>query len=110
LELRSKDGKAGYTRKGFITVMLSTAEPTQAGEIARVNAREDIEHGGISKSAAAADSEGVQGMDATVGAVQGPGALETALWSVVSKLDVFVNIVDKTSQVSVRKPRSQRYL
>jgi hypothetical protein len=103
LELRSKDDKAGYTRKGFITVRLSTVELTQAGEIARVNAREDIEHGGLSNSAAAADSGGVQGMDAAVAAVQEPGALETALWSVVSKLDVFVNIMDKTSQVSVRK-------
>jgi hypothetical protein len=102
--LRSKDGKSGYTRKGFITVRLSTAEPTQASEIARVNAREDIEHGGILNSAATADFEGVQGMDPAVGAVQEPGALETALWSVILKLDVFVQIIDKTSQVSVRKP------
>jgi len=80
--------------------MLSTAELTQAGEIARVNACGDIEHSGISKSAAAADSGGIQSMDAVVGAVQEPGALETALWSVVSKLDIFVNIIDKTSQVS----------
>ncbi|KIM82890.1 hypothetical protein PILCRDRAFT_7772 [Piloderma croceum F 1598] len=99
LELRSKDGKVGYTRKGFITVRLSTAELTQAGEIARANAREDIEHGGISKSAGAADSGAVQGMNDAVGAVQEPGALETALWSVVSKLDIFVNIIDKTSDV-----------
>ena len=86
--------------------MLSTAEHAQAGEIARVNAREDIEHGGISKSAAAADSEGIQCMDAAIGAVQEPGALEMALWGVVSKLDVFINIIDKTSQVSVRKSHS----
>jgi hypothetical protein len=94
----------GYTRKGFITVRLSTVGPTEAGEIARVNAREDIERGGLSKSATAADSGGVQGMDAAVDPIQEPGALDTALWSVISKLDVFVNIVDKTSQVSVRKP------
>jgi hypothetical protein len=108
LELRSRDGdgKAGYTNKGFITVGISTAEHSQAGEIARVNARKDIKYEGVSKSAAAAGSGGVQGMDAVVGAVQEPGALETALWSVVSKLDVFVNIVDKTSQVSVWKSYS----
>jgi hypothetical protein len=106
LELRSKDGKAGYTRKGFITVRLSTTELTQAGEIARVNAHEDIEHRGISKYAAAADSGAIQGMDDAVGAVQQPGALDTPLFSVVSKLDVFVNIIDKTSQVSLPKPRS----
>ena len=74
--------------------MLSTAELTQAGDIARANAREDIAHCEISKSSAAADSGGA------VGAVQEPGALETALRSVVSKLDIFVNIIDKTSQVS----------
>jgi hypothetical protein len=106
LELRSKDGKAVYTRKGFITVRLSTVELTQTSEIARVNAREDIERGGISNSAAAADSGGVGGMNAAVGAVQEPGALDTGLGSVVSKLDVFVNIIDKTLQVSLRKPHS----
>jgi hypothetical protein len=104
--LRSKDGKSGYTRKGFIRIRLNTAELTQAGGIARANAREDIEHGGISESAAAADS---RGMGAPIGAVQEPGALETALWSVVSKLNLFVNIIDKASQVSVRKSHSSSY-
>ena len=41
-------------------------------------------------------------MDAAVGAVQELGDLEKALGSVVSKLDVFVQIMDKTSQVSGR--------
>ena len=103
MELLSKDGKAVYTRKGFITVRLSTAELTQTSEIARVNAREDIERGGLSNSAAAADSGG---MDPAVGAVQEPGALDTGLRSVVSKLNVLVNIIDKTLQVSLRKPHS----
>jgi hypothetical protein len=102
--LRSKDGKAASTSKGFITVRFSTPEPTQAGEIARSNAREDIKRGGISKSAAATGSGAVQGMDAAVGVAPEPGGLEMALGSVVSKLDIFVKIVDKTSQVSVRKP------
>jgi hypothetical protein len=92
--------------KGFITVKLSVYEAAQAGAIARSNAREDIEQGRIVKSAAAAGSGAVQAIDAAVGAVQEPGDLEKALWSVVSKLDVFVQIMDKTSQVSVRKPCS----
>jgi hypothetical protein len=102
LELRSSDG----TSKGFITVKLSVYEPAQAGAIARSNAREDIERSKISKSAAAAGSGAVQATDAAVGAVQEPGDLEKALESVVSKLDIFVQIMDKTSQVSVRKPCS----
>ena len=81
-------------------------EAIQAGAIARSNAHEDIERGGIAKSAAAAGSGAVQAIDAAVGAVQEQGDLEKALGSVVSKLDVFVQIMDKTSQVSVRKPRS----
>jgi hypothetical protein len=102
--LRSKDGKTDSTSNGFITIRLSTHKPTKAGEIVRSNAREDINRGGISKSAAATGSGAVRGMDAAVGAVPEPGGLEMALRSVVSKLDVLVKIVDKTSQVSVRKP------
>ena len=102
--MQLKDGKAGSTSKGFITVRLSTHEPTQAGEIVRSNAREDIKRGGISNSAAAAGFGVVQVMDATLGAVSEPGGLDMALGSVVSKLDIFVKIIDKTSQVSVRKP------
>jgi hypothetical protein len=100
LELRSNDG----TSQGSITVRLSICEPAQAGAIARSNAREDIERGGIPGSAAVGDSGAVRATDAALGAVQEPGDLEKALGSVVSKLDVFVQIMDKTSQVSVRKP------
>jgi len=95
LELRSKDG----TSKGFITVRLSIDDLTQAGAIAVSNAREDIERGRISKPAAAAAGSGAFG----VGAIPEPGDLEMALGSVVSKLDIFINIVDKTSQVSMQK-------
>ena len=102
MELRSNDA----SRKGSITVRLSIYEPTQAGAIARSHAREDIERGRIAKSAGAAGSGAVQAIDAAVGAVQEPGDLEKALESVVSKLDIFVQIMDKTSQVSVRKPCS----
>ena len=84
-------------------------EPAQAGAIARANAHEDVEHGGISGSAAAGYSGAIRAMDAAVGAIQEPGDLEKALGSVVSKLDVFVQIMDKTSQVSGRKPSSQSY-
>jgi hypothetical protein len=109
-ELRLKIGKLGYARKDFITIRLNTTEPTRAGKIARINTHEDIEHSGISKSAAAtADSRRSQGMDPAIGVVREPGSLETALWSVVSKLNVFINIIDKASQVSVRKSHSSCY-
>jgi hypothetical protein len=99
LELRSNDG----TSQGSITVRLSICEPTQAGAIARANAREDLEHGGILGSAAAGYSGAVRITDAAVGVVQQPGDLENALGSIVSKLAVFIQIMDKTSQVSGRK-------
>ena len=102
--MRLKDGKAGSASRGFVTVRLGTHEPAQAGEIARSNAREDIICGGISNPAAAGGSRVIQVMDATLGAVSEPGSLEMVLGSVVSKLDIFVKIIDKTSQVSIQKP------
>jgi len=72
--------------------------------IALSSAREDIERGGIAKAASAAGSGAARVMDTAIGAVQESGYLETTLWSVVSKLDVFVQIIEKTSKVSMQKP------
>jgi hypothetical protein len=103
LNLRSRNGKTDHTSKGVVTVCLSINEPTQAGMIALSNAREDIERGGIAK-AAAAGSGAARVMDTAMGAVQVSEDLQTRLWSVVSKLDVFVQIIEKTSTVSMQKP------
>jgi hypothetical protein len=96
LELRSKDG----TGKGFITVRLSISGPTQAGVIAISNAREDMERSRIMKSTVTTGSGVVQDMGAAIGPVQESVGLEMMLGSVISKLNVFVQIIDKTSQVS----------
>jgi hypothetical protein len=87
-----------------ITVCFSINEPTQAGMIALFNAREDIERGGIAKAAAAAGSGAAGVMDTAMGTVQVSEDLQTTLWNVVSKLDVFVQIIEKTSAVSMQKP------
>jgi len=71
--------------------------------IARSNTHEDIKRGGIPGSAAAGYSGAVQAADAAVGAVQELGDLEKALGSIVAKLDVFVQIMDKTSRVCGRR-------
>ena len=99
MELRSKDG----TGKGFITVRLSISGPTQAGVIAISNAREDMERSRIMKSTVTTGS-GVQDMGAAIGPVQESVGLEMMLGSIILKLNVFVQIIDKTSQVSVRSP------
>ena len=104
MELRSNDG----TSQGYITVRLSICEPDQAGAIAHANAREDLEHGAILGYAAAGYSGAVRIADSAVGVVQQPGDLENVLGSIVSKLNVFIQIMDKTSQVSGRKPLSAK--
>jgi hypothetical protein len=96
LELRSKDG----TSKGFITVRLSISGPTHAGVIAISNACEDMEHSRIMKSTITTGSGVVQDMGTTIGAVQESVGLEMMLGSIILKLNVFVQIIDKTLQVS----------
>jgi hypothetical protein len=99
LELRSTEGRANDTIKGLITVQLSTSDPTQTGSIAISNARRDIERGDIAKLP---ESEPIQAIGTSVNVVSQSGDIVTALGSVVSKLDLFVRIVDQAATVSAR--------
>jgi hypothetical protein len=88
--------------KGFITVRLSTSDSTQTGAIAMSIARQDIERSDIATVTALAGSEPVQVMGAAVDFVSHPGDIVTLLGGVVSKLAVFVQVVDQAAKVSVR--------
>ena len=90
------------TIKGFITVRLSTSDPTRAGAIAISNAQQDIERGDITGFTGLADSEPARVVGAAVNVVTNPGDIVTLLESVVSKLDVFVRIVDRAAKVNLR--------
>jgi hypothetical protein len=98
LELKSGERKKGDdTRQGFITVRLNTDGHIDA--IAISNAHQDIERSEILRSADAADSQPIQVMDTLTVVPQANDFLK-ALESVISKLDVFVQIIDQTSKVS----------
>ena len=98
LELRSKESSLDNSKKGLITIRLSTSDPVQTGALAVSNARQDIERSGILKLAANANSEHAQVLGA---AIDTTGRLATALAIILSKLDVFIDIIDKTSKVSI---------
>ena len=98
MELRSTEGRADDAIKGSITVRLTASDPTQAGSIAISNARRDIERSDIAKFP---ESEPIQVVETAVNVVSQSRDIVTALGSVVSKLDLFVRIVDQAATVSV---------
>ena len=89
LELKSADSTTG-----FITIRLSVVDNALAGTIVNSNARQDIEHSNVPKSASLAQSRPMQAISAANSFLQ-------HLQNVISKLDMFVHIVDKTSKVSL---------
>ena len=99
LELRSTKG-SDSTIIGLISVRLSTSDPAQAGAMAISNAQQDIKRGDIAKFTGLADSEPARVVGAAVDIVAHPGNIVTSLESVVSKLGVFVRIVDQAAKVS----------
>jgi hypothetical protein len=107
--LRSTEGRADSTIKGFITVRLSTSDPNQAGAIAMSNARQDIEQSDIAAVAVAADSRPAQTAGAAVNFVSQPGDIVTSLESVISKLSLFVQIVDQAAKVSMQTRCDGKY-
>jgi hypothetical protein len=103
LELRLTESGSHKSDKGIITVQLSTIDPTQIGALAISNARQYIERGRIMKSAATAESEPVQATRNAAVVVSQPVDLAIAFSGVVSKLDLFIQIIDKASRVSMRR-------
>ena len=83
--------KANKMTLGFITVQLISHDVVQMGAVAISRARQDIESSDIPKSSEIGDSQPIGILDA---------AVNNALQGVVSKLEVLVQIVDKTSKVT----------
>ena len=97
LQLKAVDNKTDETNKGFITVQLRTVTPARSAADAVTTARDDIERSGIVDSVGVpTDSEPVKVMGTAVGS---NSDFQQGLGNVLSKLDIFVRIVDKTSQV-----------
>lgn len=92
---------------GFITVRLISNDPTEAGATALFNAREDIEHIGLARFPAAADS---QAANTVIAAISGPTGAYAALGNVVSQLDIFIGIVDEVSKVNMLTASSKPIL
>jgi hypothetical protein len=87
--------------KGFITVRLSASNPTQTGAIAMSIARQDLERSDIGATVLVG-SEPAQVAGSAVNFVSHPGDIVTLLGSVVSKLGLFVQIVDQAAKVRMR--------
>jgi hypothetical protein len=91
--------KQKHRPRGAITLQLSAVNPTEASKNIVDNALQDISHSGVDRSAGAADSEAVQFADATAYADPAQSDFSKALENVVSKLDIFVQLLDKAAKV-----------
>lgn len=90
------DGNVNDSNRGFIVVRLTAATLIQDGQTAIANASKDIERNRIMDSATAADTA------STPDIATGNSTFLMALQSVVSQLNVFVQLVDAASKVCIR--------
>jgi hypothetical protein len=90
--------------KGLITVQISASEPGQASEIALTNMRRDINLGEIGKLGAVGDMVTSTTTAVVMETVDKVPTISEGLRSVLSKLNVFVEIVDKVSKVRNDNP------
>ena len=97
LELRMTDNKS----HGTITVQLNGVDSPAAGSVPVANAMQDIRLGGVDHSAAALDSTTLKLLDGGVAAVGSTANSLNSLSNVISKLGLFVQIVDKTAKVNI---------
>jgi hypothetical protein len=97
LELRMTDNKS----RGTITVQLNGVDSPAAGAVPIANAMQDIRLGGVDHSAAALDSTALKVLDGGVAAVGSTANSLNSLSNVISKLGLFVQIVDKTAKVNI---------
>ena len=92
---------SGNKSRGTITVQLNGVDNPAAGAVPIANAMRDIRLGGIDHSAAALDSTALQLLDGSVAAIGSAANTLNSLSNVISKLGLFVQIVDKTAKVNI---------
>jgi hypothetical protein len=97
LELWMTDNKS----RGTITVQLNGVDSPAAGAVPIANAMQDIRLGGVDHSAAILDSTALKLLDGGVAAVGSTANSLNSLSNVISKLGLFVQIVDKTAKVNI---------
>ena len=108
LKLKPIDDVSDDRDLGTITVRLTAVDGSKAGAIVIGNAQGDIKLGGIDHSAVT-ESVTYRVLDAGVAA----GAQQSVLNSlsgVMSKLDLFVQFVDKSAKVSVSLDLHDRFM
>lgn len=91
-------GSSGHSHLGSLVVKFQAITQTEAGNLAMQAAKDDIDTSDINRSANMGDSTAVQAMDAIQGVPQND--FVNALANVISKLDMFVQLVDNLAQVS----------
>ena len=92
---------SGNKSRGTITVQLNGVDNPAAGAVPIANAMRDIRLGGVDHSAATLDSTALQLLDGSVAAVGSAANTLNSLSNVISKLGLFVQIVDKTAKVNI---------
>ena len=99
LELKAIGGNPDNKNRGTITMQLNAIDNSKAGVVAAGNTLQDIKFGGIDHSSAVADSNTSQVLGVSAPAAAAQSDFVKPLWGVMSKLDLFVQIVDKTAKV-----------
>ena len=102
LELKATDGRSDYSDCGTIAVRLGAVDSSKAGAIVISNTLQDIKLSGVDHLAVATESEVYQVVDAGVTAGSKQSVFLDSLYGVMSKLEIFVQIVDKAAKVSMR--------
>jgi hypothetical protein len=101
LELTSVEHMGHTTATGAITIQLNTVDSALFSAITTSNARQDIDHSEIVKATGLAPSTPRQTIDAAYNVGPKSSNFLQPLQSVISKLDIFVQIMDKISKVNL---------
>jgi hypothetical protein len=83
----------------FIAAKLDATDIYQSAAVAHANTHKDIDRGNILATATVTDSKPIRAADVAMSTNAGESTLLKSLGSVVSKLDILVKIMDKTSKV-----------
>ncbi|KAF8578321.1 WD40 repeat-like protein [Ramaria rubella] len=99
LNLADPGGKNDGRDRGFIFIQVTRQNVEEVGTTAIADATAAIGAGGIATVAGLSDSRSVAVGTAIVDTVSNPPSLVTAIGGLVSKLKVFVNVVDEVSKL-----------
>ncbi|KAF8578326.1 WD40 repeat-like protein [Ramaria rubella] len=99
LKLADPQGKNDGRDRGFIFIQVTRQNVEEVGSTAIADAAAAIDAGGIATVAGLSDPRLVAVGTTMVDTVSNPRSLATAVIGLVSKLEVFVNVIDEVSKI-----------